>query len=375
MARHHIYFLISDQHFIPTGGIGSFFRGFLRMADHFGWAVTVVLDKAPRGNGKTMMKAHPSASYVFPGAPASYRDHNPSESQYKQEIPNTFKQSNFTSALKRAQATGQPTHMLINTPEAALSVIELGLQTDVPTIFYTHHENLVLNPIPKSNKFAPSYMEMLHRIVAADGITAATQSNHNVTRMEHLEFSSPLAVLPMPIPDPQLMLPYDGERRGVLFIGRHEPRKQPTQFAAKVAKAGLPAKVLTNKMGEENFRKTFEKNGITDFEIRSEITGQEKADFIRSARIAFHPAKLESYGFSAMETLAAGLPTLLVHEYGWWQAFIDDGVHITPIRDAQNKLRELYDKPQDAASNYGQDREQQTFSMWEQYLNSQLHSR
>lgn len=370
MTKHHIYFLISDQHFIPTGGIGSFYRGFLRMADHFGWAVSVVLDKPPRAKGKAMMEAHPSASYAFPDAPVSYRDHNPSESQFKQEVPNAFKQANFTSALKKAQAVSPPSHILINTPEAALSVIELDLQTDVPTTFYTHHENLVLNPIPKSNKFAPSYMEMLFEIVATDGIVTATQSDHNVTRMDHLEFSTPPVVLPMPIPDPQLMQPYEGERRGVLFIGRHEPRKQPAQFAAKVAKAGLPAKVLTNKKGEASFHRTFEKHGLTDYEIRSEITGQEKAVFIRSARIAFHPAKLESYGFSAMETLAAGLPTLLVADYGWWQAFIDDGVHITPIRQAAENLHKLYDKPTEDTSAHWDQRERSTFEAWQAHLNS-----
>jgi len=216
-------------------------------------------------------------------------------------------------------------------------------------------------------------MEMLLRIVGTSGITTATQSDYNIERMKHLELSAPPVVLPMPIPDPQLLQPHAGERHGVLFIGRHEPRKQPAVFAKKVAQAGLPAKVLTRKKGVEKFHKTFKSHGITDYEIQSEITGQEKADFIRSARIAFHPAKLESYGFSAMETLAAGLPTLLVHEYDWWQAFIDDGVHITPIRDARNALLELYERPLNTAPSFAERREQQTFAIWEEYLNSDQH--
>lgn len=373
MTQHNIYFLISDQHFLVSGGIGSFFRGFMRMAEHFDWNVTVVLDKPPRKSGKALMDAHPTASYVFPDNPVSYAEHNPGESQFKQEIPNDLKRQNFTSALALAHSVCRPTHILINTPEAALSIMQLRLDLTVRTTFYSHHENLVLNPIPKNNKFGPSYMQMLRLIVGSPKINIATQSTHNIQRMSHLVFSSEPFVLPMPIPDPQLLEQYEEEQSGVLFIGRHEPRKQPAVFAQKVAQAGLPAKVLTRASSVKKFEATFAKHGITDYEIQSEIIGPEKADFIRSARVAFHPAKLESYGFSAMETLAAGLPTLLVHEYDWWQAFIDDGVHITPIRDAHNALLELYEGPLNAAPSFAAHREQHTFAIWEEYLNSDQH--
>ena len=58
----HIYFAASVQHFIPTSGVGSFFRGFLRMADHFRWDVSVVLDKKPFGQSREMMGACDSAT-------------------------------------------------------------------------------------------------------------------------------------------------------------------------------------------------------------------------------------------------------------------------------------------------------------------------
>lgn len=213
-------------------------------------------------------------------------------------------------------------------------------------------------------------MGMLVDIVGTAGIQTATQSHYNVDRMAHLSLSAPPIVLPMPIPDPELLEPYDGLREGVLFIGRHEPRKQPAVFARKIAQAGLPAKVLTNRKGEGKFRKTFKKHRVTDFEIRSQITGQDKADFIKSARMAFHPAKLESYGFSAMETLAAGLPTLLVAEYEWWRSFADDGVQITPVRHAVDHLLRLYDKePEQSCSNWAQ-QERDTFRIWAEYLQS-----
>lgn len=344
------------------------------MAKHLGWRVTLIMDNNPYASATAMKEAaKTNGEFVMPSEPVSHTGHNPDRSLYAKEIPNQFRVQNFAVALSKALESEPPTHLLINTPEAALAVLEMGLHCEIPTTFYTHHENLVLNPIPKNSKFGPSYMEMLYRIIGTAGVTTATQSDYNVERMQHLEFSAAPVVLPMPIPDPQLLQPYEGERSGVLFIGRHEPRKQPAVFAQKVAQAGLPAKVLTRASGEKKFEATFKKYGITDHNIRSEITVQEKADFIKSARIAFHPAKLESYGFSAMETLAAGLPTLLVHEYDWWQAFIDNGVHITPVRDAHNALLELYERPLNTAPSFAAHREQQTFAIWEQYLNSDRH--
>lgn len=373
MAQHHILFLISEQHFIPYGGIGSFWRGFRRMSEHHGWRTTVILDMPPKKAAQWMATSNETVEFRWPENPVGYDHHNPSDEPRPKEIPNTFKQSNFVTSLRAALGATPPTHILINTPEAALAVMELDLPATIPTTFYTHHENLVINPVPKSSLFGPDYMQMLYNIVQSSHIQTATQSDFNVQRMAHLKLSASAVVLPMPIPDPELLEPYEAPRQGVLFIGRHEPRKQPAVFAAKVAKAGLPAKVLTNTRGVSKFKKTFEKYGVTDFEIRNQITGHDKADFIRSARIAFHPAKLESYGFSAMETLAAGLPTLLVHEYDWWQAFIDDGVHITPIRDAHNALLELYRRPLQAAPSFAARREQETFAIWEKYLNSDQH--
>ena len=45
-----IAFLISDQHFIPHGGIGSFCKGFTEMCDRLNWKVDILLDKAPNNN-------------------------------------------------------------------------------------------------------------------------------------------------------------------------------------------------------------------------------------------------------------------------------------------------------------------------------------
>ncbi|MEP1206148.1 MAG: hypothetical protein ABJM29_16335 [Rhizobiaceae bacterium] len=362
-----VFFLISAQHFIPTGGIGSFFRGFQRMACELGWSVVCVLDKKPIGQGRHMMEAHTNVQYVWPEAPQSYRDHG---SRFDPETVNQFKVTNFAEALANAHSGFTPNLVLINTLEASLAQQQLVQSSAIEhpdrTIFYTHHENFVVPDGERSKVFAASYNQTLLDQANTTGLEIATQSQFNVQRMTQIGFPfvhKPL-VLPMPLPDLELLDPYVGPTDGVLFIGRHEPRKNPKLFAQAVAQTGLPAKVLTNKRGVAKFEKTFADAGITSFDIRYELTGQTKADFINSARIAFHPAQLESYGFSAMETLAAGLPTLLIEEFNWWRAFEHHGVHTTSSKRMVAKLQSLYHVKNLTNSNSWHEIESQTKSNW-----------
>ena len=341
-----VFFLISAQHFIPTGGIGSFFRGFQRMARELGWSVVCVLDKKPIGQGRHMMEAHQDVEYIWPDTPQSYREHG---SRFDPETVNLFKVANFAAAIEIAMSKYTPDLVLINTLEASLAQQHVAASsasgTNVRTIFYTHHENFVVPEAKRSKVFAASYNQALFDQANTPGIEIATQSQFNIQRMNQVGF--PFAhepmMLPMPLPDLVLLEPYAGKKEGVLFIGRHEARKNQKLFAQAVAQAGLPAKVLTNRRGAEKFKKTLTEAGISNFDIRYELTGQAKADFIKSARIAFHPAGLESYGFSAMETLAAGLPTLLIEEFDWWRAFEHDGVIVTSRKDAGSRLRKLHE--------------------------------
>lgn len=126
--------------------------------------------------------------------------------------------------------------------------------------------------------------------------------------------------------------------------------------------------MLTNKRGVKKFEKLFADAGVSDPEIKCQITGEDKANFIKSAKVAFHPALSESYGFSAMETLAAGLPTLLIEEREWWQAFANDGVDLTSKQDATAALRSLHGTTQHTLQNPWVQHEANTFASWNNYI-------
>lgn len=369
----HIYFIISVQHFIPTGGIGSFFRGFHRMAVSFGWKITVVLDKKPFGQSNDLL-GFANTNYVWSSDPLSYAEHT-TNTRFSGEVINIAKVDNFKTSLGLALQQNKPNQIIINTPDAVQAITDMSLQNQYPTTFYTHHENLIVEPKQASKVFSPKYNDFLYSILEHPQIQTATQCDYNIERMDKLmiainrTYGKAPIVLPMPIPDIELLSPYTGPKDGVLFIGRHEPRKDPKFFVKTVATAGLPAKVLTNKRGVKKFEKLFDTFGITNYQIQYQLTGQAKADFIQSAKIAFHPAKTESYGFSAMETLAAGLPTLLIEEYKWWKSFQHQNITLTNRKKATKALLCLYQSARPSSNNtHWPQHETATFRSWSDYI-------
>lgn len=338
------------------------------MADRLGWQLTCVLDEEPKGQYAALMKLVTTATYVWPANPQSYAKATGSPRFGVKEDINGAKIENFRQALASALVNNAPDLILINTPDAVDAVESTHVPVHSRVVFYTHHENLFDRRHRSNDVFSDSYNQFLYRIGERPNVIVATQTAFNMQRLDGLKFSNVPVVLPMPIPDQELLRPINPpSKEGVLFIGRHEPRKAPKVFAEKVAKAGLSAKILTNKLGATKFKKTLQDAGVQHFDIQFELTGQAKADFIASAKIAFHTSRSESYGFCAMETLIVGLPTLCLLERGWWKNFADQGVHTSTMRDASAQLKTLY-----GASNEGpidwHAREQATEKVWTDFL-------
>ena len=363
-----VFFLISTQHLIRAGGIGSFFKGFARMAQQLNWQVICVLDRKPSHLSKPLMDVVHGVEYIWSDDALSYAKPEGS-SQFDKENVSAEKIENFERSLHVARQQHEPDLILINTPEATGAAMAIGQSLPAGRVlFYTHHENAFYEGKKRSwDKFSPAYDAFLNTLIRLPGLTIATQSQHNLDQLLAKHPGITGVVLPMPLPDPEVLSGSPTRPpEGVLFIGRHEQRKASSDFAKYVAKAGLPAKVLTNKKGAASFVNTLTKAGVTQFDIQYDLSGQAKADFIASAKIAFHPSWSESYGFCAMETLAAGLPTLCL-DRGWWQNFADAGVQISSTRQAAEKLKSLYASPPTPAVDWWK-REQQSVALWRSLL-------
>lgn len=346
MFNKRIAFYISDQHLVPHGGVGSFFKGFAELCRDNNWIMDVILDKAVDNE---LTKYANWANYYWPTDTLSYAEHNANYPKMSGDGDsyNMQKIINFQRSQIECYKFGLPDAIVINTPEALLAVAYGAMHKYVPTVYYTHQDNAVYWEKPKNNTFNESYLDMQQALMGLPGLVLGTQSQNNIHIMhsymtEDEKKKYDIRLLPLILSEKSLLEPYNGKREGVMFVGRFEPRKQPELFAKVVKEAGLKPKCLTNGSGKRKFEELFAKLGIEDYEIKASIIGQEKVEFLKSAKVAFHPSFLESYGYSAWETLHC-CPTLVLDEYRWKDNFTPLGVHITSKKEAAAKLKELHD--------------------------------
>ena len=133
-----------------------------------------------------------------------------------------------------------------------------------------------------------------------------------------------LYTLPYPLTDSN---PITGlEKDGLLFIGRHEDRKNPGMYIKLLAgikeKYGveIKAKVLTRAAHVKKFEADFAEIGHTNYEIKADVVGDEKAQMIQSSKMAFMPYKNESFGIAVLEALRF-MPTIVLSKFNWHYNF------------------------------------------------------
>ena len=319
MYTKRIAFLISKQHLIPHGGIGSFAKSFVQMCEQLNWKCDLILDQSPMQNELTHWMLRQNVNMMFPLDALSKGSHN-KRFQYADTL--NFEQCiNFRESLIEAHSKYVYDMIVVNTPEAGPASYILDLQERIPVVYYTHNENSVFMTEKHSGVFNEAYQSISKSMLEYDNLIIGTQSNVNKANIISHTQCNDVRVMPMPIPERGLLDDNSfADKSGILFIGRHEPRKNPSEYIKLIKRLGYPAKVLTSKKHVEKFERDFAAADITDYEIKAGIIGQEKVDFIKSARLAFHPSKLESYGFSAFESLHS-CPTIVLKKYNWGEPF------------------------------------------------------
>jgi len=340
-----IAFLISDQHFIPHGGIGSFCKSFTEMCGRLNWKVDVILDKAPTGTFDTVIE-NAGANLVWPLEPLRYNNHT-STFAFSDTI-NFEKIINFRTALVEAFEENVYDMIVCNTQEAMTAAYALTVNRYIPVVFYTHLHSMIFRESQGSDVFLDSYHNFYNKHMEFSDIIIGTQSQKNIDELTKYGASN-CALLPMPMSERGLLEPYTGPRKGVLFIGRWEEGKNPEAYLRAMKEAKLPCKVMTNNNGAKKFEKAFKEAGITDYEIKAGITGQEKVDFIRSSKVFFMPSLRENYPFAFLECLGH-MPCVVLDTQDWSDNFNSIFFHKTHISTAADRIKTLYDidQPSDA---------------------------
>jgi glycosyltransferase involved in cell wall biosynthesis len=336
-----IAFLISDQHFIPHGGIGSFCKSFTEMCNRLNWKVDVILDKAPTGIFDKVIE-YAGANLVWPLEPLRYNNHTATFA-FSDTI-NFEKIINFRTALLEAFEENVYDMVVCNTQEAMTAAYAMTINKYIPVVFYTHLHSMIFRESQGSDVFLDSYHNFYNKHMEFSDIIIGTQSQKNIDELTKYGATN-CQLLPMPMSERGLLDPYTGDSKGVLFIGRWEEGKNPEAYIRVMKEATLPCKVMTNSNGQKKFEKAFAEAGITDYEIKAGITGQEKVDFIRSSSVFFMPSLRENYPFAFLECLGH-MPCVVLDTQDWSDNFHSIFYHKVHITNAADTIKQLYDMDQ-----------------------------
>ena len=367
MRSKRILFAIATQHFKIAGGIGQFYRGFSDFAERLDCYIDLCFDKAP---SKSVVDGL-DANIIYPSQPLDYSLHR-AYFAFQDGI-NYEMVTNFRNAMSKAFKENLYTHVIANTPEAAIALKMLGL-TNVKALTYTHQESFTQDESAfKSNPtFSPAYLYEIRNLKGielgcqTENIESYAKRFHDQTRV--LPFFFPESEAPSDIPDDQ---------SGVLFIGRWEERKNPKMFVDLIKQTGLPAKVLTNKRGSEKFKKALDDIGA-EYEIKFDTTGEEKSRFITSAKMAFCPNRAETGPFAVYEAMTR-TRTMIPLAARWADNFHGMALYTFGSHDSykdsdlSERVISIYNEtdPYDPPVTY-QDLNNTAFSAWQSYLNEEL---
>ena len=333
--------MISDQHFIPHGGIGSFAKGFTEMCSRIGWKVDIILDKEPTNDFSKLIKKL-GANIIYPNKPLRYSDHTATFA-FSDTI-NFEKIINFRIAILKAFETNIYDMIVCNTQEAMTAAYAMTVNSYIPVVFYTHLHSMIFRESQGSDVFLSSYHNFFNKHMEFNDIIIGTQSQKNIDELTKYGATN-CVKLPMPMSERGLLEPNtNSNRKGVLFIGRWEEGKNPESYIKAMKESKLPCKVMTNSNGAKKFEKAFEEAKITDYEIKEGITGQEKVDFIKSCKVFFMPSLRENYPFAFLECLGH-MPCVVLDIQDWSDNFNISFFHKCKQDEVPKLLNELYDQP------------------------------
>lgn len=333
-----IAFLVSYQTLIPHGGIGQFTKSFCELMDEYNIKVDIITDKIPSDNEFVNSL---NANVIYPDNSLSYATHNSLFSH-----KDTFcyeRMLNFRNSLAKALNTNMYNAVICNTYETVQVASTMGIEDYIQVIAYTHLESQIFKDT--KNPFLYSTNEMMRKQLEMPGVWVGTQSKFNQISIDNGAWH-----LPIPISERGLLLEHDNPREGILFVGRWEPAKNPELFVELINQTQLPAKVMTSARSALKFEAALKKTGVP-YEIKVGIIGQEKVDFMTSARLAFNPSIVESYGMAFHEQHIQ-LPTMVLENQRWTKNFNEDYFFTCNKKNMAEKAKELYDKYATAKSWY-----------------------
>lgn len=275
--------------------------------------------------------------------------------------------ANFRNAIIEALEHNLYDALICNTYESVQVASTMGIEDVIQIIAYTHLESQIFTDT--KNPFLASANDMMRKQLECYGFYIGTQSKFNQISMSNGAWH-----LPIPITERGLLQEHHKPREGVLFIGRWEEGKNPELFIDLIEQTKLPAKVMTSPNGVKKFIERLKKVGVK-YDVRASIIGQEKVDFITSARVAFNPSTVESYGMAFYEQMIQ-MPTVALENQRWTKNFDSRHYFTVNKKNMASTVLDLYNNVPDAKTWYSngilesyRNRENEVFHKWTKCFN------
>lgn len=328
-----VAFIINRMNFRPSSGHGIWMKGCVETLLSHGHFVDIICDGEPEENFLSEYNINvytPDKSDRL-----GYTKHN-----YLFQFADSFnfeKAINFRAAITKALTNHIYDLAICNDTESAFVCYQMELYKHMRIASYAH-ECHSINPELGEGVFKDCYYDLIERMMYFP-ITTLIQTNQNKNKLLSVlpHDKSNLYVQPYPLTDSANVNVLNKE--GLLWIGRHEERKNPGAYVKVLAdikeKYGVELKaiVMTRAAHVKKFEADFESIGHTNYEIKSDIVGEEKARCIQSAKVAFMPYKNESFGIAVLESLRY-MPTVVIDKYSWHFNF--DGMSNLLLANSKN---------------------------------------
>lgn len=231
--------------------------------------------------------------------------------------------------------------LIVNTLDVLVSVASIGLHNEFPNLYYiTHSEDDI--GLGKRHYFTP----ITHGLLKSMNINILCQSERTQRCFLASSGYDPklVRVQPYHIGQPEFQEFKEIEnRRGILYIGPYEDRKDPEVYIRACKDSGLPALLITpSETSARKFKRRFLQEGI-EHEIHVALTGKNKVAVMRTAAVAIIPSKEETFCFTAWEA-AHCCPTIVPLEREWTENH-SLWCHRVPLNEITETAKQLYGQP------------------------------
>lgn len=318
-----------------SGGVTTFVNNFIQMASELGIKVDLICDEDPRR--KPILLDDPEAvDYFYSPNPLPARIDVALRGRFTYNI-SLETQINFRDAVLETDLDYDA--IIINCEDAIPSLYNLHL--DIPVYVYSHFTSLVYADDTQKIAAHLNQQTLLYKKI----FPVLTQSNLTVRKLQERGFKSSI-LAPLPIHSSfleNLNRDPNPDATGILFNGRLVSEKKYEKFCELASNLNCKAWVMTAGHNVEKAKELLATYGVPDFEVQSDLYGQERIEFMRNARATYHPSRAESYGYAVYEALHIH-DCIIPAEREWTQAF-EGYAHIVYESDLVAKTSEILSTP------------------------------